>query len=71
MGGGSALGCDLIIAAEHAQFGLPEARRGLMADGAGIHRLMRRVPHSIAMAMVLSGQFIDAREAWRVGLITK
>jgi enoyl-CoA hydratase/carnithine racemase len=65
------LGCDLIIAAEHAQFGLPEVRRGLMADGAGIHRLMRRVPHSVAMAMVLSGQFIDAREAWRVGLVNE
>jgi len=65
------LGCDLVIAAEHAQFGLPEVRRGLMADGAGIHRLMRRVPHSVAMAMVLSGQFIDAQEAWRVGLVNE
>lgn len=65
------LGCDLILAAENAQFGLPEVRRGLMADGAGIHRLMRRVPHSVAMAMVLSGQFIDAQEAWRVGLVNQ
>ena len=65
------LGCDIVLAAEHAQFGLPEARRGLMADGAGIHRLLRRVPYSVAMGMVLSGQFIDAGEGHRVGLVNE
>lgn len=65
------LGCDIVVAAEHARFGLPEVRRGLMADGAGIHRLMRRVPYAAAMAMVLSGQFVEAPEALRIGLINE
>ncbi len=65
------LGCDIVIAAENAQFGLPEVRRGLMADGTGIHRLMRRIPYSAAMSMILRGQFIDAQEAWRIGLVNE
>jgi enoyl-CoA hydratase/carnithine racemase len=65
------LGCDIVLAADNAQFGLPEVRRGLMADGAGIHRLVRRVPYSVAMSMVLTGQFIDAAEAHRVGLVNE
>jgi len=65
------LGCDIVVAAENAQFGLPEVRRGLMADGAGIHRLVRRVSHSVAMSMILTGQFIDAEEACRVGLVNE
>ncbi len=65
------LGCDIVVAAEHAQFGLPEVKRGLMADGAGIHRLLRRVPYSVAMGMVLRGQFIGAEEAQRVGLVNE
>ncbi|MBT4978918.1 MAG: enoyl-CoA hydratase [Gemmatimonadetes bacterium] len=65
------LGCDIVLAADNAQFGLPEVRRGLMADGAGIHRLVRRVPYSVAMGMVLTGQFIGAEEAHRVGLVNE
>ncbi|SVC68262.1 uncharacterized protein METZ01_LOCUS321116, partial [marine metagenome] len=65
------LGCDIVLAADNAQFGLPEVRRGLLADGAGIHRLMRRVPYSVAMGMVLTGQFIGAEEAHRVGLVNE
>lgn len=65
------LGCDLVIAAEHAQFGLPEAKRGLLADGGGIHKLVRRLPWSVAMGMVLTGAFISAEEAHRVGLVNE
>jgi enoyl-CoA hydratase/carnithine racemase len=65
------LGCDIVLAADNAQFGLPEVRRGLMADGAGVHRLLRRVPYSVAMGMVLTGQFIGAEEAHRVGLVNE
>ena len=65
------LGCDIVIAAANAQFGLPEVKRGLMADGAGIHRLMRRVPHNVAMGMVLTGQFIGAAQAQSVGLVNE
>lgn len=65
------LGCDITVAAEHAQFGLPEARRGLLADGGGIHKLVRRVPWSAAMQMILTGEFIGAAEARRVGLVNE
>ena len=66
-----ALGCDIIVAAEHAQFGLPEARRGLLADAGGVIRLPRRIPHHLAMAMVLTGKFISAQEACRIGLVNE
>lgn len=65
------LGCDLVVAAEHAQFGLPEAKRGLMADGGGIHKLVRRLSWSAAMGMVLTGEFISAAEAQRIGLVNE
>ena len=63
------LGCDLVIAADHAKFGLPEVRRGLVADGAGIHRLMRRLPYNIAMGMILTGEFIPALKALDFGFV--
>lgn len=70
VGGGleMALACDLIIASENAQFGLPEPRRGLMADYGGVARLARHVPLKVAMGMILTGKFIDAAEAYRIGL---
>ena len=73
VGGGLelAMACDIIVAAEHAQFGLPEPRRGLMADGGGVNRLVRRVPLSVAMGLILTGKFITAQEARRIGLINE
>jgi 1,4-dihydroxy-2-naphthoyl-CoA synthase len=70
MGGGCemALACDIIIAADHARFGLPEPRVGLFAGAGGVHRLPRRIPLSIAMGMILTGKAIDAAEAARWGL---
>lgn len=70
MGGGCemALACDIIIAAEHARFGLPEPRVGLYAGAGGVHRLPRRIPQSIAMGMILTGKPIEAPEAGRWGL---
>ncbi len=70
VGGGFelALACDLIVAAEHAQFALPEVRVGLLAD-AGALRLPRRLPRAIAMEMLLTGRRMDAAEALRWGLI--
>ena len=65
------LGCDIVLATEGSQFGLPEAKRGLLADGGGIHKLVRRVPWSVAMGMVLTGEFISAAEAHRVGLVNE
>ena len=73
LGGGFeiALACDIIIAAEHARFGLPEPTVGLNAGAGGIHRLPRQVPLKIAMGMLLTGRHITAQEAYRVGLVNE
>ncbi len=73
LGGGFeiALACDIIIAAEHAQFGLPEPRVGLMAGAGGVLRLPRQVPMKVAMGMILTGRHITAEEAYRIGLVNE
>jgi len=73
VGGGleMALHCDIIIAANHAQFGLPEARRGLLADTGGAIKLPRRVPYHLAMGLLLTGKLISAQEAYRMGLVNE
>ncbi len=70
VGGGFelALACDLIVAAEHAQFFLPEIFVGVLADAASF-RLPKRLPHQIAMEMLLTGRRMDAEEAKRWGLV--
>ncbi len=70
LGGGFeiALSCDIIIAAEHARFGLPEPRVGLMAAAGGVHRLPRHIPLKIAMGMMLTGKHITAAEAHQWGI---
>lgn len=71
LGGGLelALRCDILLASESARFGLPEVTRGLVADAGGTFHLPRRVPYHQAMAMILTGELIDAREACRIGLV--
>src|SRR5881296_2254029 len=73
LGGGLeiALACDIIVAAEHARLGLPEARVGLTAAAGGVHRLPRHIPLKIAMGMMLTGRQIPAAEAARVGLVNE
>jgi enoyl-CoA hydratase/carnithine racemase len=73
LGGGFeiALACDVIVAAEHATFGLPEPRVGLMAAAGGAHRLPRHVPLKIAMGMMLTGKPIRAAEAAQLGLVNE
>jgi crotonobetainyl-CoA hydratase len=70
VGGGFelALSADLILAAEDARFALPEIRAGTLADAATI-KLPRRIPHHVAMDMLLTGRWMDAREALRWGLL--
>ncbi len=70
VGGGFelALSADLIIAAEHARFSLPEARAGTIADAATI-KLPRRIPYHVAMDMLFTGRWMDAAEALRWGLL--
>lgn len=65
-----ALCADIIIAAEHATFALPEIRSGTIADAASI-KLPKRIPYHIAMEMLLTGRWIDAAEAHRWGLVNE
>jgi enoyl-CoA hydratase/carnithine racemase len=73
LGGGFeiALACDIIIAAEHARFGLPEPRVGLMAGAGGVHRLPRHIPLKIAMGLMLTGKHITAQEAHKWGIVNE
>lgn len=70
VGGGMeiALGADIIVAADHAKFGLTEPRVGRLALDGGIHQLVRKVPHQLAMGMLLTGRMVSAQEAQRMGL---
>ena len=72
LGGGVEIvaACDLAIAADHAEFGLPEPRVGLAAlGGGGLQRLARHLPLKYAMELVLSGRRFGAEEAKRIGMI--
>jgi enoyl-CoA hydratase len=66
-----ALACDFIIASEAAKFGLPEAKRGLLAAAGGAYRLPRLLPRAIAMEMIATGAPIDAARATQFGLINR
>jgi crotonobetainyl-CoA hydratase len=70
VGGGFelALSCDLIVAADHAQFFLPEIFVGILADSASF-RLPKRLPYHVAMEMLLTGRRMGADEAQRWGLV--
>ena len=70
VGGGFelALACDLIVAADHAEFFLPEIFVGLIADAAAL-RLPKRLPYHLAQEMLLTGRRMGAEEAHRWGLV--
>ena len=63
-----ALSADIILAADHAQFALPEIRSGTVADAASI-KLPKRIPYHIAMEMLMTGRWFDAAEAARWGIV--
>ncbi len=73
LGGGFelALACDIVIAADHAEVGLPEPRVGLYAGAGGVHRLPRHIPLKIAMGMMLTATRIKAEDAHRLGLVNE
>jgi enoyl-CoA hydratase/carnithine racemase len=73
LGGGCelALACDIVVAAEHARFGLPEPRVGFTASDGGIHRIVRQLPLKIAMGMLMTGRHMPAAEAHRWGLVNE
>lgn len=65
------LACDLIIAAEHVTFSLPELPLGMVPDAGAIQRLHRRLPYNKAMEMYLLGQKMSAQDAAAYGLVNK
>ena len=65
-----ALSCDIILAADHATFALPEIRSGTVADAASI-KLPKRIPYHIAMELLLTGRWMDVEEAHRWGLVNR
>jgi len=65
-----ALCADIIVAADHATFALPEIRSGTVADAASI-KLPKRIPYHIAMEMLLTGRWMDAEEAHRRGFVNE
>lgn len=63
-----ALSGDIILAADHASFALPEIRSGTVADAASV-KLPKRIPYHIAMEMLLTGRWLDVEEAARWGIV--
>ncbi|GGF49268.1 crotonase [Aliidongia dinghuensis] len=73
LGGGceTAMACTIRIAVEHAKFGQPEVKLGLLPGGGGTQRLPRLVGKGRALQLILTGGMIDAQEAWRIGLVNE
>jgi len=73
LGGGTelALACDIVIAGESAKFGVPEVKLGAIPGAGGTQRLIHAVGKSKAMALLLTGDFIDARKACEAGIVAE
>ncbi len=71
LGGGFelALACDIVVAADHAQFALPEAGLGLVAGAGGVFRLTRQMPFKAAMGYLMTGRRMTAERALAFGLV--
>ena len=65
------LSCDLVVAVEHAAFGIPEVKRGLIAAGGGLIRLPKRLPMAVALELALTGDPISVERAFELGLVNR
>jgi enoyl-CoA hydratase len=65
------LACDLVVAAEEAQFGIPEVKRGLFAAAGALIRLPKRIPTALATELAITGDPIDANRALQLGLVSR
>jgi len=65
------LSCDLVVAAEHATFGIPEAKRGLIAGAGGLIRMPKRLPVAVALELAMTGDSINAARAFQLGLVNR
>jgi enoyl-CoA hydratase len=65
------LACDLVVASDNAQFGVPEVKRGLAATAGGLVRLPRQLPYRIALELALTGDMFPAKRAYEYGLINR
>jgi len=73
LGGGCelALGCDIRLVSDNARFGQPEVNLGVIPGFGGTQRLARLIGKGMAMELVLTGEMVDADEAYRIGLANK
>jgi len=73
LGGGceTAMACTIRVASENAKFGQPEVKLGVIPGGGGTQRLPRLVGKGRALQLILSGEMIDAQEAYRIGLVNE
>jgi len=73
LGGGFELcmACDLIVAEEHATFGLPEVKRGIYAGARGLVRIGQRLPMSLALEVAMTGEPLTAQRAYALGLVNR
>jgi len=73
IGGGweLALACDLVIAADHVRFWMPEVQRGIIAGGGGVLRLPRLLPYNVAMDILLTGRWVEVQEMRDYGLVNE
>lgn len=73
LGGGMeiAMACDILIASNNAKFGLPEVKYGVIPGWGGTQRLTKISGRAMTMEIILSGEMIDADEAYRIGLVNK
>ena len=73
IGGGweLALACDMVVAADHVRFWMPEVHRGIIAGGGGVLRLPRLLPYYVAMEILLTGRWVEVAEMHSYGMVNR